>query len=462
MESDSEAAASSQDILYHRRVVTEKARPDTSSEDSKAPEPLQAKPSDTAAKPRTVNPAAATSSWRRTFVSLENRSFLFLWLGMLFMFGATQMNLVARSFLVWEMTRSATIIGVVSAGSGVPLLGLVLFGGAMADRLNRKRLIQAGQGATAIATLFIAVSIATATVTWFHLLGAALFQGSVFAFLSPARQAIIPQIVGRRRLTNALALNSVCLGSTTLAAPAIGGLLYAVIGPQGVYYVISAMLLMAVVFTSLITRLPAAPHRSRSPVLSEIKAGLSYVSRDKLVMVLVAVALGSLILAAPLRFLLPVFVDEVYHRDSGAYGVLISMIGLGFLMSSLAVASLGRWRRGLLLILSSFASATALLLVAWVPVYFAVLGIMVMFGLGDAGRKVLNQALLMEQVENEYQGRVMSVYLMTFGLMPLGVLAAGLSIDLLGGQATMGIMGIVLLVASALVLVTQKRLRDIQ
>ena len=381
---------------------------------------------------------------------------------MLFMFGGVQMNMIVRSFLVWEMTESATVVGVVSAAGGVPLLVLALFGGAIADRLERKRLIQAGQASSAAISLFIAVSITTGTVTWLHLLAASMLQGAIFAFLGPARQAILPSIVGKEMLNNALAVTGIGMAATALVAPAAGGLLYVLIGPEGVYYLIVAMTLTATALTTQVPRRAAVAGRGQSAMLSDIAAGLRYISRSRLVMVILAIALGTIVLGMPIRFLMPVFVAEVYQRGSGAFGVLISMIGLGSLLGSLAVASIGRRGRGLLLMATSVASGAALLLLASVPVYYAALGFMMILGVGETGRRVLNQALLMDQVDDAYQGRVMSVFVMSFGLMPLGVLPAGLAIDLLGSQITIGAMGATLLVASALVLVTQGSLRRLQ
>ena len=402
------------------------------------------------------------SLWRSTFVSLGNRDHRYLWIGMLFMFGGVQMNMIVRSFLVWEMTESATVVGVVSAAGGVPLFVLALFGGAIADRLERKRLIQAGQASSAAISLFIAVSITTGTVTWLHLLAASMLQGAIFAFLGPARQAILPSIVGKEMLNNALAVTGIGIAATALVAPAAGGLLYVLIGPEGVYYLIVAMTLTATALTTQVPRRAAVAGRGQSAMLSDIAAGLRYISRSRLVMVILAIALGTIVLGMPIRFLMPVFVAEVYQRGSEAFGVLISMIGLGSLLGSLAVASIGRRGRGLLFMATSVASGAALLLLASVPVYYAALGFMMILGVGETGRRVLNQALLMDQVDDAYQGRVMSVFMMSFGLIPLGVLPAGLAIDLLGSQITIGAMGATLLVASALVLVTQGSLRRLQ
>ena len=205
-----------------------------------------------------------------------------------------------------------------------------------------------------------------------------------------------------------------------------------------------------------------AVDRSGPPcrLLTDIKSGLSYVRASPLVLTLLVMGLATSLLAMPFRFLMPVFVVDVYGRGPEAFGLLTSLMGLGSLAGALFIASLGKWRRGQLLIIGSFLSGVALLLVAAVPVYYAAAAIMVLLGLGDAGRRTLNQALVMEEVEDRYRGRVMSVFMMNFGLMPLGVLPTAIIVQLLGGRTAILILALLLLTVTCIILVTQKRLRE--
>ena len=196
-------------------------------------------------------------------------------------------------------------------------------------------------------------------------------------------------------------------------------------------------------------------------MMGDIKAGLSYIRHSHLLLVLLVMGLVTSLLAMPFRFLMPIFVVDVYHRGPESFGLLLSIMGLGSLAGSLIIASLGKWRRGLLLIIGSFLTGIALMVVAVVPFYIVAVVIMVVLGLGDAGRMTLNQALIMEAVEDEYRGRVMSVHMMNMGLMPLGVLPIGIMAEFLGGQVAVGVLAAALLVVSALILITQRRLREI-
>ncbi len=405
--------------------------------------------------------AKQAKGWRYTFSSLANRNFLLLWLGMLLTMGGVQMQMIAHGYLVYDISSSAFLLVLVNSGFALPMLSLSLFGGVIADRLDRKRIIQLGQISSGATALLIGLAITTGTVTWVHLFLTSMLQGVVFAFFMPARQAIIPQIVGEDMLTNAMALNAAAMSTSTLVAPAIAGSLYALIGPEAVYYVIGGMGIAAVVVTSFIHNPSKAPPKASAAMMGDIKAGLSYIRHSHLLLVLLVMGLVTSLLAMPFRFLMPIFVVDVYHRGPESFGLLLSIMGLGSLAGSLIIASLGKWRRGLLLIIGSFLTGIALMVVAVVPFYIVAVVIMVVLGLGDAGRMTLNQALIMEAVEDEYRGRVMSVHMMNMGLMPLGVLPIGIMAEFLGGQVAVGVLAAALLVVSALILITQRRLREI-
>ena len=200
--------------------------------------------------------------------------------------------------------------------------------------------------------------------------------------------------------------------------------------------------------------------RRPAPVASDIWEGLVHIWRSPLVLILLIMGLATSLLAMPFRFLMPIFVVDVYRTGPEAMGLLVTIMGGGSLAGSLFIASLGKSRRGLLLIIGSVISGVALLLIAIIPVYAIAALLMLPLGLGDAGRRTLNQSLIMEEVEDRYRGRVMSVFMLNFGLMPLGTLPASSLAEIIGAEAVIGILAIALLAFSAIVLLTQKRLRE--
>ena len=397
----------------------------------------------------------------KTFYSLRFREFRFLWLGMVFLMMGMQMQMIVRGYLTYEITSSPFILGLVNAGFAIPMLSLALFGGAVADRMERKRVIQIGQCMAVVLAVFIGVSIVTDTITWMHLLFVSMVQGAQFSFLMPARQALVPQLVGKDNLTNAMSLDAAAMSVTTLIAPSVGGVLYNVIGPEGVYFLVAGLGVLAVVFTSMVSARGGSANRPSVPMASDIMQGLRYVVNSPVVLILLVMGLATALLAMPFRFLMPVFVVDVYSRGPESLGLLVTIMGLGSLVGALFIATLGKKKRGLLLLTGSCISAIALMLVAAIPIYYAAAGLMILLGLGDAGRRTLNQALIMEEVDDEYRGRVMSVFMMNFGLMPLGVLPAGALAERFGGQFAVMLLGVLLLLTTTAVLVTQRRLREL-
>ncbi len=401
--------------------------------------------------------------WRRTFISLRNPGYRNLWLGFMLAWSGLSMQMLARGYLAYDLTGSASLLGLITGAGALSMAALSLLGGAVADRANKKYLIQAFQASSATLALVVALLIALDLVAWWHLLIAAVVQGSLFAFMAPARQAIIPELVSKEQVNNAIALNAAGMSVVSLLAPAIGGLVYAVAGPETVYVLVSLLTVGALLLT---TKLPDCRGRDAdseprpiAEITGEIKAGVLYACRSQIVLVLLAASVGMAILAAPFQFMMPALVVDVYGRGPDAMGLLTAATGIGALVGSLAVASMRSRRRGRLLIFASLATGLSLLLVSAVPMFIAALLLMVPLGLGQTARMTLNQALLIEHVEERYRGRVMSVFMLTWGLMPLGVLPAGLLADWAGVQVSLAVMAALLIAVTLLIYATQPRLR---
>jgi len=344
---------------------------------------------------------------------------------MLLLMAAMNIQMLSRSYLTWELTHSPIAVVVVGAGFAPPILLLSLYGGAIADRYARKRIIQFGQLAMLVISLFIAFSISTGTVTVYHLVGASLGQGTIWAFLMPARQAIVTQLVDDEHLTNAVALNASGMSLMTLAAPGIGGLIYGIWGPAATYFTISGLTIGAYVLMGFVPDIAPVARGSRR-IWRDIKEGLVYTKHNRTVLMLLLVALSTAVLAMPFRSLLPVQIERVFDMKVEALGLLLSMIGVGSLFGSLVIAGLSKNNhRGWVLLGSSVLSGVAILLAAATTSYALALVIMVVLGIGDSGRRALNASLIMEQTDEEYRGRVMGVYMVNFGLIPLGAIPLG-------------------------------------
>ena len=385
---------------------------------------------------------------------------------------AMQMQMLSRGYLVYEMESSGSLLGLVNVGASIPMLVLPLFGGVLADRVNRKRIIQAGQIVAALIAFSVFVLIRTEQIEWFHLLVSSIMQGAVFALMMPARQALIPQLVGKGLLSNALALNTAAMSATTLAAPSVAGVIYGYFGPSNVYLLIGVLSLGSCIATLFVRHrgeieTDVKPRNVQGKgkikdLLSDITEGLKYVRSQRLIMVLLIMALATTVLAQPFRFLMPIFVVDVYKLGPESMGLLMSVMGLGALVGSIYIAAHGNKNRGKILLAGSFISGLSLLGVAVIPIYMLAVLFMVPLGLGDASRRTIIMTLIMEKSEERYRGRVMSIFMLNFGLMPLGVLPAGVISDLFGGQVAIGILAVMLIMVTCWVWFYQDGVRNSQ
>ncbi len=372
------------------------------------------------------------------------------------------MQMLARSFLAWELTGSEIMVGLVGAGFAPPILLFSLFGGTVADRVDKKRLIQIGQLGTGTLALLIALSIVSGTIAIWQLIAASVVQGILFAFMMPARQAIIPQLVEKEQLSNAVALNASGMALMTLAAPAVAGLIYAAGGPEATYFTITGLNIGAVLLTSLLKPAVAVASVRSKRMWKDVKEGISYARTNRTVSMLLLVALSTTIFAMPLRMLLPIQIDEVFNRDVESLGILLAMIGLGALLGSLFIAGLKKSQhRGYVLLAATAMSGVAILAAGINPSYYLAIVIMVLVGLGDAGRRSLNASLIMENSDSDHRGRVMGLYMMNFGLIPLGTVPMAALGALIGIQWAFAIAGGLLVLAAVAMTVLTPRVRSL-
>ncbi|MBN1771759.1 MAG: MFS transporter [Deltaproteobacteria bacterium] len=403
----------------------------------------------------------APAGWRRTFASLRHRNYR-LWFGgqLVSLFG-TWMQSAALGYLVFELTHSSSYLGYVAFAAGAPSWLFMLWAGTLADRLDRRRLLLATQ----VAMLVLSAALAGLTfggwVRPWHLLLFAFGLGAANAFDAPVRQAIVPDLVGRRDVTNAIALNSLMFNSATTLGPAVGGGIYAAIGP-GWCFSINAVSFLAVLGALLRMRLAPLPAATRSgTALGELRDGLRYVVHRRTLLVLVLFALVVTVFGFSFVNLLPAWAVRVLHGDAATHGWLQSSRGLGALVCALVVASLGRFRfRGLLLTAGSLALPLALL--AFAASRHPLASYAALCGYGAALVLVfsLANALLQTLSDDAFRGRVMAIYSFAFfGFLPLGALAAGAAADAVGEPLTIAVGAGVVLLASVVILLVYPPLR---
>lgn len=405
----------------------------------------------------------------RTFDSLTDRNFRWFFFALLGHMGAMNMQMLVRGWLTYHLTNSYALLGTVALAQALPMLTLSMFGGVLADRFAKKRIVQTGQLVSAINAALMAVLLLAGLLVFWHLIVASIAQGVVMALMMPSRQAMIPEVVGMDRMMNAVALNSAGMNLMRLLAPGAGGYLIYLFGEDQaaagvVYTIMAALYLSCVLFLFKVPTIAAAAPADGVPRkggLSDLWAGLKYIRHDRVMAVLLGMNFITSLLAMPYLMLLPGYVDDVYGLGAGFLGLMITVSGAGALVGALVIASLPPVRRGLLLMASAILIGVALVAFASTDMYIIGLVMMVFVGVGTAGRQALGQVLIHNYVENEYRGRVMSVYMTQFSAMSLGVFVIGIFSEALGVQTVFAGLGILLVLVTVLMLFTMPRLRKL-
>ncbi len=403
---------------------------------------------------------------RKTFRSFRNPVYRVYYGGLLGQMVGMNMQMMARSLLIYRLTGSAAILGAMSLANAIPMVSLSLFGGIIADRVQKKYVMLIGQLASAVVSLGVALALTLGYLgaeipgSWWILVVASVGQGMIMALMMPSRQAILPEIIGEEELMNAIALNTMGMNTLRLFAPAAAGFLIANVGFEAVYYVTAGTYLMSVVFISFLPHTSAITIRGGS-ALASIKEGLSYIRHETTILYVLAFTLFGIILAMPFMQLLPVFTEDILKVGASGMGVLMSVSGAGSIISSLVLASLPNKKRGIMMLASSFLLGLALVGFSLSSRWPLSLGLIVFVGMGQMGQMALGNTLIQYYVEASYRGRVMSILMMQFGLMSFSTFIAGLVAEWAGVQWAIGGFAVGLVLLSVLALIFVPRLRNL-
>lgn len=387
----------------------------------------------------------AFSRWRGNFTTLDDRRFRWFLLSSSATFAAQQTQIVVRGWLVYDLTGSALALGWVSIGVGVPLLLFSPIGGVVSDRVDKRNLLLLCQVLMLFVTLPIAVLILLDAIHLWHLVVVSVAQGFILAFDLPSRSAIVPQLVETGQVMNAVALNSGVSNLNRVIAPALGGVLVGVMGIDGVY------LLMSVCFvasTALLLRIPSMGTPVRRPkrtVRGDIGEGLHVVRHSPVLLWLLIAATVPIAFGMPYMMLMPIFARDVLDVGASGLGYLMGMTGIGALLGSVVVASLGSsGRKGLILIVSVGIFGVSLVLFASSEQFW--LSLIFLFGVGAANsiHFALTNTMLLLNTEDKFQGRVMGLYVITIGLLPIAVLPASAISEAVGVQSVVVAGGAIL------------------
>jgi predicted MFS family arabinose efflux permease len=390
--------------------------------------------------------SAKASILSRVFKAFSYRDFRLMWFGACISSIGTWMQIVAQSWLIYRLSHSAFLLALDQFLAGIPIFLFSLIGGVVADRVERRRILLASQYVQLASAGLLAILVATGTVHIWHILALSFVSGLAQAFGGPAYQALIPTLVDREDMPNAIALNSIQFNMAVTIGPALAGQALARVGETWCFGLNAASFIAPIVALLLISN-RFLPKPAKESVITSLKLGISFVRKQESMTALIVLAFCMTALSMPLRTYIPVFVNDIFHAGPRIYGDLLSLMGVGSICGSLAIASLGnasgKGRRALIMMLFLGAAMSGFAVSKSLSASFALL---VLFGFALMAVFASVSSLVQLITTDEMRGRVMSVYNCAFrGGMPLGNLVSGWLVPVFTAPLVLTANGILLI-----------------
>ena len=360
------------------------------------------------------------------FSALRHRDFRLFLGGQLVSQCGTWVQVVAQGWLVLQLTDSAFAVGLVTALGSLPILLFTLYGGVLADRVDKRRLVLVLQALMMVEALTLAVLTHQGWITVHLVMALAAFYGLLSAFEVPTRQALVSEIVGRDDLMNAIALNSSAFNVARVVGPSIAGALIATVGLAACFY-LNAASYLAVLVGLVLMRVehPATPSKVRA--FGALKEGFGYIFGNPWPRALVTIIASFSIFGYSFVPLMPVFARDVLGLDADGYGALVSAIGLGAAVGAIGMAAGGGRTRSGRLLIGTFALFGLLLAAgAFAPDFWSALTLFTAAGCLMAVNGIQANTMLQLQAPDRLRGRVMGFYsFVVLGMAPIGAFQAG-------------------------------------
>jgi predicted MFS family arabinose efflux permease len=386
-----------------------------------------------------------------TVRAFAHRNFALFFIGQGLSLSGTWMQSVAQSWLVYRLTGSPLLLGLVAFASQAPVLGLGLFGGVAADRWPRHRLLVLTQSLSLVQAAILTGLTLSQRISVHWILALAVILGLINAIDMPVRQSFIAELVPRQDLPSAIGLNSSAFNAARIIGPSLAGVLVATVG-EGMCFLINTLSFLAVIGCLLAMRLPPRPQSKLESAGTLLANGLRYARETPHVRAVLALIAGLSITAMPYTVLLPVFAAEVVHSGAKGFGALMAATGVGALAGALRIARRATIRGlGTLIVQSVVVFGASLVLLAASRTLGISMLVLFAAGYGMISAMAGCNTLLQSLVPDDLRGRVMSLYTFFFlGMAPIGSLIAGVMATHLGTPVTFLAGGVGALLSAAL------------
>jgi len=368
------------------------------------------------------------------------------------------MQIITGPLLMYRITGSPALLGTMALVSAFPMIFVSLFGGAVADRIPKKRVAIIGLLGSSALAIVVALLLSTGYISrdnpdsWMILVVTALLMGSLMGLMMPALQSIVAEIVAREELMNAVALNTMGMNILNLVAPGLAGFMIDAFDFHAVYFTMAGLYLCSALFISF---LPATRQTTAGGgnILEEIRQGFRYIRKDRMILFVLGFSLMVTVLAMPYQQLLPIYVDDILKVGATGMGVLMSVSGAGALVGSIILVSLPNKRRGIMLMASGLVAGMALVVFSFSATWALSLSVIIFIGLAHTFRMTIGSTLLQANAEPEYRGRVMSIFSMQWGFMSVCTFVAGILAEYIPVQWILGVLAMLLITLSALAII---------
>jgi MFS family permease len=378
-------------------------------------------------------------------------------------FLAMMMHQITRGWLVLRLTNDSPLaLSLVIMAFALPLTFVSLLGGAFADRFSRRHIVMGSQSGNALLTALLATLDLTGVISFWHLMAIGFLNGTLAAFNMPSRQSLISDIVPEQSIMNAVSLSSSGMNLTRILGPALAGILIAFMGTSGVFYLIALIYALSVLFTAMIQtgHKPAGiPVKS---VRTDIGDGFRYALGNSTLRGLVVMGFVPALFGFSYLTLLPAWAREVLDVRSDGLGLLMTVMGIGSLAGTLMLASIRHLsRRGVFLFVNSLVWGTCLFIFSRTGSYSAALPFLFFVGFTSSTFMSLNMTLMQSYSSTEMRGRVVSMAMMTFGIMPLSAVPFGAIAEKTGTAYSLGLSGLLLCLFTAVFFFLYPKIRKI-
>jgi predicted MFS family arabinose efflux permease len=396
---------------------------------------------------------------RRVFKAFQYRDFRLMWIGACTSSIGTWMQIVAQGWLIYRLSHSAFLLALDQFLGGIPIFLFSLIGGVVADRAERRKILLGSQYVQMFTAGLLTILVATGLVHVWQILCLSFISGLAQSFGGPAYAALIPTLVEKDDMPNAIALNSIQFNVAVMVGPALAGQALAKLGEKWCFGLNALSFLAPIISLSLITA-RFFPAKTTETMFASLKQGIQFARKQSSMEALILLAFCMTALGMPMRTYIPVFVKDIFHRGPETYGNLLALMGLGSIFGSLTVASAGNFKRkglvALLALICLGASISAFALSKSVHLSGVIL---VLAGASMMAVFATVNSLVQLITTNEMRGRVMSVYNVAFrGGMPLGNLLSGWLVPLFTAPVVLGVNGFLLVLVALYFLLLQRRL----